>query len=115
MSIASLAPVLFLLALPAQALAPHEELAQEIYRELVETNTVHPSGDNTAAARAMAKRLLDAGFDAADVQVIEPAPRKGNLVVRLRGTGGRGRSSCSPISTWWRLSGRTGDGSIPSG
>ena len=87
MSIASLAPVLFLLALPAQALAPHEELAQEIYRELVETNTVHPSGDNTAAARAMAKRLLDAGFDAADVQVIEPAPRKGNLVARLRGTG----------------------------
>ncbi|HEX7466625.1 MAG TPA: M20/M25/M40 family metallo-hydrolase, partial [Usitatibacter sp.] len=67
--------------------SPHEELTLEIYRELVEINTVHPDGDNTAAARAMARRLLDAGFDAADVQVHEPAPRKGNLVARYRGTG----------------------------
>ena len=57
------------------------------YRELVSIRTVHPDGDNTAAARAMARRLLDAGFDAADVQVLEPAPLKGNLVARLRGTG----------------------------
>jgi acetylornithine deacetylase/succinyl-diaminopimelate desuccinylase-like protein len=35
----------------------------------------------------MAKRLVDAGFDPADVQVMEPAPKKGNLVARLRGTG----------------------------
>jgi acetylornithine deacetylase/succinyl-diaminopimelate desuccinylase-like protein len=75
------------LSLPAFALTPQEDLAKNIYRELVETNTVHPDGDNTAAAKAMAKRLLDAGFDPADVQVIEPAPRKGNLVARLRGTG----------------------------
>jgi acetylornithine deacetylase/succinyl-diaminopimelate desuccinylase-like protein len=79
--------LLLFFALPAFALSPHEELAREIYRELVETNTVHPDGDNSAAAKAMARRLLDAGFDAADVQVIEPAPRKGNLVARLRGTG----------------------------
>ena len=57
------------------------------YRELGSIRTVHPDGDNTAAARAMARRLLDAGFDAADVQVLEPAPLKGNLVARLRGTG----------------------------
>src|SRR6185312_4821096 len=50
-----------------------------IYRELVETDTMQPQGDTTAAARAMAKHLLDAGFDAADVQVIEPYPRRGNL------------------------------------
>jgi len=67
--------------------APHEALAREIYRELVEIRTVHPDGDNTAAARAMQKRLLDAGFDPADAQVIEFAPLKGNLVARLRGTG----------------------------
>ena len=36
----------------------------------------------------MAKRLLDAGFDPKDVEVIEPAPLKGNLVARYRGTGG---------------------------
>ena len=71
----------------AQPRPPHDQLTLEIYRELVEINTVHPNGDNTAASRAMARRLLDAGFDAKDVQVIEPAPRKGNLVARYRGTG----------------------------
>jgi acetylornithine deacetylase/succinyl-diaminopimelate desuccinylase-like protein len=58
-----------------------------IYRELVEIDTMQPAGDTTAAARAMAKHLLDAGYDAADVQVLEPYPRRGNLVARLRGTG----------------------------
>src|SRR3954468_13884928 len=67
--------------------APHEALARDIYRELVSIRTVHPDGDNTAAARAMAKRLLDAGFDAADVQVLEPAPLQGTLVAPLRGAG----------------------------
>src|SRR5678816_4441333 len=62
-------------------------LARELLRELVSIRTVHPDGDNTAAARAAARRLLEAGFDPADVKVLEPAPRKGNLVARLRGTG----------------------------
>jgi acetylornithine deacetylase/succinyl-diaminopimelate desuccinylase-like protein len=79
------------LAVPALALAqgltPHQQLTRDIYRELVGIRTVHPDGDNTAAARAMARRLLDAGFDPRDVEVIEPAPRKGNLVARYRGTG----------------------------
>ena len=71
----------------AQPLTPHQQLTRDIYRELIEIRTVHPDGDNTAAARAMAKRLLDAGFDPKDVEVIEPAPLKGNLVARYRGTG----------------------------
>ncbi len=71
----------------AQALAPGEQRLHDIYRELIEIRTVHPDGDNTAAAQAMAKRLLDAGFDAKDVEVVVPAPLKGNLVARLRGTG----------------------------
>ena len=37
----------------------------------------------------MARRLLAAGFPATDVQVLGPAPRKANLVARLRGTGAR--------------------------
>ena len=37
----------------------------------------------------MAARLKDAGFPAADVQVLGPDPRKGNLVARYRGTGAR--------------------------
>jgi len=37
----------------------------------------------------MARRLLDAGFPEPDVHVVEPHPRKGNLVARLHGTGAR--------------------------
>ena len=62
------------LAASAQPLTPHQQLTRDIYKELIEIRTVHPDGDNTAAARAMAKRLLDAGFDPKDVEVIEPAP-----------------------------------------
>ena len=73
----------------AQALSPQQQLARDIYRELVEINTVTATGDTLAAAQAMAARLRAAGFAAADVQVLSPAPRKGNLVARLRGTGAR--------------------------
>ena len=77
------------LAAAAQGLDPHQQLARDIYREMVEIRTVHPEGDNTALARGVQRRLLEAGFDARDVEVIEPAPLKGNLVARLRGTGER--------------------------
>ena len=65
-------------------------LARDIFRELIEINTTDSAGDNTAAARAMAKRLLDAGYAAGDVQVLVPPgrPDKGNLVARLRGPAG---------------------------
>ncbi len=66
-----------------------KELARAIYRELVEINTTDSSGDCTRAAEAMAARLRTAGLGAADVQVLGPDPRKGNLVARLRGTGQR--------------------------
>lgn len=83
--------VVFLATLPCLASAQnpvaHQQLTRDIYGELIEIRTVHPDGDNTAAARAMARRLLDAGFDPKDVEVIEPAPLKGNLVARYRGTG----------------------------
>src|SRR5262250_1515527 len=71
------------------ALAPHQQLLREIYQELIEINTTNSIGDNTKAAEAMARRLIAAGFPAADVQVLVPAPRKGNVVARLRGTGAR--------------------------
>src|SRR5215813_2008501 len=74
---------------PARALTPQQQLARDIYKELVEINTVTQTGDTGRAADAMAARLHAAGFDSADVQVFKPAPRKGNLVARLRGTGAR--------------------------
>src|SRR3984893_18516653 len=72
-----------------EPLAPRQQLAFDIYKELVEINTVTATGDTLCAAEAMAGRLRAAGFVDLDVQVFTPAPRKGNLVARLRGTGAR--------------------------
>src|SRR5258708_7549056 len=73
----------------AEVLTPQQQLAFDIYKELVEINTVTATGDTARAADAMAARLQAAGFSDADVHVFSPAPRKGNLVARLRGTGAR--------------------------
>ncbi len=80
-----------LLALPARAdsLTPDQQRAHDIYKELVEIDTTTATGDTRQAAEAMAARLKAAGFADADVQVFSPAPRKGNLVARLHGTGAR--------------------------
>ena len=76
-------------ALAAQS-GPNDRLAREIYKELVEINTTDtPAGNVTRAADAVAARLKAAGFPAADVQVLGPDPRKGNLVARYHGTGAR--------------------------
>lgn len=63
--------------------------ARDIYRELIEINTTQSTGDTYQAAQAMAARLLAAGFPATDVQAFETAPRRGNLVARMRGSGKR--------------------------
>ena len=81
--------VLATTSLSTSSPSPADQALLPIYKELVEINTVDPSGDNTRAAEAMAARLRAAGFPAADVQVLTPQPRKGNLVARLRGTGKR--------------------------
>src|SRR5438045_2443226 len=74
----------------AQTEAPSADraLARDILRELVEINTTDSLGNTPRAARAMARRLVAAGFPAADVRVlIGPDARHGNLVVRYSGTG----------------------------
>src|SRR2546429_2125401 len=75
--------------LAAEDLNVNQQRAFDIYKELVEINTVTATGDTARAAEAMAARLRAAGFEGADVQVLLSAPRKGNLVARLRGTGAR--------------------------
>ena len=65
------------------------QLSRDIFRELIEINTTDSVGSTTRAAEAMAKRLTDAGFPAADVQVLGPNDRKGNMVARLRGSGAK--------------------------
>jgi acetylornithine deacetylase/succinyl-diaminopimelate desuccinylase-like protein len=70
--------------------SPRQLAFREIYKELVEINTANSVGDTQRAAEAMAVRLRAAGLPADDVRVLSSGPRKGNLVARLRGTGGRG-------------------------
>jgi len=65
------------------------QLSRDIFRELIEINTTDSVGNTTRAADAMAKRLKDAGFPAADVQVLGPNERKGNMVARFRGSGAK--------------------------
>ncbi|MGZ5102153.1 MAG: M20/M25/M40 family metallo-hydrolase [Usitatibacter sp.] len=88
---AVLALIVLISAVSAQAQprSTHQQLTFEIYKELVDINTVTATGDTAKAAEAMAARLRAAGFTAPDLQVFTPAPRKGNLVARLRGSGAR--------------------------
>lgn len=67
------------------------QLLRDVYKELIEINTTDSVGDNTRAAKAIAVRLRAAGYPAADVQILVPpgAPKKGNLIARLRGKGER--------------------------
>lgn len=76
-------------AAAVEGLNPNQQRAFDIYKELIEINTVTATGDTLKAAEAMAARLRAGGFPEADVRVLSPAPRKGNLVARLRGTGAR--------------------------
>ena len=82
----------------AQTMPPDEymELSREIFSELIEINTTNTErGNNTLAAQALARHLLEAGFPEEDVHVLVPddAPTKGNLVARYRGRD----SSLKPI------------------
>jgi len=68
----------------AQTLTPQQQLARDIYEELVNINTTHSTGNTTTAAAAVARRLKAAGFPAADIHQLGPTPTKGGLVARLR-------------------------------
>src|SRR5581483_10486342 len=80
-----------LLALAAvaalRAQSPQQREARDILQQLIAINTTDSAGDNTRAAEAMAARFRAAGYPAEDVRVLAPVPRKGNLVVRLHGSG----------------------------
>ena len=69
-------------------------LAHDIFKQLIEINTTDSVGSTTVAAQAMAQRLLDAGWPKADVVVLGPNDRKGNMVARYRGKAG---SKLKPI------------------
>ncbi len=75
---------------PAQSapLTPVQQLAREIYKEVIEFNSVNIGGGTTEVANALAKRFRDAGFAERDMFLGGMQANKHNLVVRYRGTGG---------------------------
>ncbi len=73
-------------ALAQTTLTEQQQLARDIFRELVEINTTHGFG-STRAAEAAAARLRAAGFTNEDVLVVGARAERGNLVARLRGRG----------------------------
>jgi len=66
-------------------LPPHQKMAKDFLRQLVEIDTTQSTGSTTVAAEAMAAHLIAEGFATDDVQVIGPSDNRGNLVVRYRG------------------------------
>jgi acetylornithine deacetylase/succinyl-diaminopimelate desuccinylase-like protein len=74
---------------PPTAPPASEALGRTILKDLVEIDSTHAHG-STGAARYVAARLIAGGFSPADVQVLIPPdhPTKGNVVVRLKGSGG---------------------------
>ena len=97
----------------AQSDAAFRQLGRDIFQQLIEINTTDSVGSTTVAAEAMAKRFRDAGFPASDVTVLGPNDRKGNVVVRLRGTGSHRPILLWAIWTWSRPADPTGP-PIPS-
>lgn len=70
---------------PASELLPHQQMAKDLLRELIEIDTTQSTGNTTIAAEAMAAHLVAAGFAEDDIQVLGPSEKRGNLIVRYRG------------------------------
>jgi len=94
-------------ALPGAALeAPagpqqtdYQELAKEIYAELIALRSTADLPENVmAAAEAVQRRLIAAGFPEEDVVVVSPHPELGNVVARFRGRApGGGAPTKEPV------------------
>jgi acetylornithine deacetylase/succinyl-diaminopimelate desuccinylase-like protein len=65
-----------------------EAAFRSIYKELVETDTSHATGDCTLAAKRMAARLRTAGFPESDLNIFVPEglPLDGGLIATLPGS-----------------------------
>jgi acetylornithine deacetylase/succinyl-diaminopimelate desuccinylase-like protein len=78
-------------SISAQNVRPDAEkqLAHDIYKEFVEIQSGFTTGSTTPVAEAAAAHLRAAGFSDSDIFVGGAIPKKANLVVRYRGSGGR--------------------------
>jgi acetylornithine deacetylase/succinyl-diaminopimelate desuccinylase-like protein len=78
-------------------LTPHQQLAREIYKELIEIKTGVETGNITLAAQAMAARFRAAGIPDADIFIGGPRPEKHNVVARIRASGAAGPNARKPL------------------
>ena len=81
--------MLLSIPVPGSAEDRNRQLARDILKQLIETNTTDSAGNVTAAAQAMASRLREAGFQETDIHLAGPRDTKKNLVVRYHGAGKR--------------------------
>jgi acetylornithine deacetylase/succinyl-diaminopimelate desuccinylase-like protein len=65
------------------------QLAHDIFKQLVEINTTDSVGNVSTAAEAMASQLRDGGFADKDIIVAGANEKKKNVVVRFHGSGKR--------------------------
>ena len=85
--VAAVAAIVFGSAAAAADRQDPHQLARSLFKQLIEIPTTESGAGSTPAAEAMAQRLREGGFAAADVHVVGPGGRKQNMVARLKGTG----------------------------
>ena len=72
-------------------LTPQQQLSEDMLREAIAFETTKARAEqNLLAMQAVADRLLAAGFDEGDIQIVNPYPGTWGLVVRYRGSGASG-------------------------
>ena len=76
-------------AIRAEFNDPTKHLARDVFQQLIEINATESAGSTTGAAKAMEKRLSDAGFSHTDLCLDGANSPKSNLVAQIHGTGGR--------------------------
>jgi len=81
----------FLASINAQTTRPDAEkqLAHDTYKQFIEIQSGFTTGATTPVAEAAAARLKAAGFADSDIFLGGAIPKKGNIVVRYRGTGAK--------------------------
>ena len=82
---------LSIFAFAAGAMPPlaDQQLAHDIYRQIIEIRSGYTTGATTPVVEAVVARLKAAGFPDPDIFVGGVIPAKSNLVVRYHGTGRR--------------------------
>ena len=75
----------------AGKLTSAQQVAHDVYKELVEINTSVTTGNITNGAVAMAKRFREAGVPDSDIFIGGPRADKYNVVARVRGKNPAGR------------------------